>query len=73
LTSQATIASLTQHEVTRANWVEVACQLLADWADEDKAQELLAIYREHLPGWDMLGLIQDGARNPGRYRGPAAG
>lgn len=71
ITLHTTVASLTQHGVTCANWVEVACQLLTDWADEAKAAALTAIYNDHLPGWAMLSLIQDGAQNPARYRGPA--
>lgn len=70
LTLQTTIANLTQAGVKCANWVEVACQLLADWADEEHANRLLAVYKEHLPGWSMLGLIQDGAKDPRAYRGP---
>ena len=70
ITLITTTASLTQHGVTCANWVEVACQLLADWADETKAKALGEIYRDHLPGWSMLALIQEGAKDPGKFRGP---
>lgn len=40
----STVANLTQAGVRCSNWVDVACQLLADWANEDKAQKLLEIY-----------------------------
>ena len=55
----ASIANLTQHGVKVTNWLSVACELLQDWADQDKAAELLAIYREHLPQWSMLQITQD--------------
>jgi len=55
----ASIANLTQHGVKVTNWLSVACELLQDWADQDKAAQLLAIYREHLPQWSMLQVTQD--------------
>lgn len=58
LTRASTIANLTQAGVRCTNWVDVACQLLADWAaDEAKSQALLDIYAEHLPQWSMLDMI----------------
>lgn len=55
----ASIANLTQHGVKVTNWLSVACELLQDWADQDKAAKLLAIYKEHLPQWGMLQVTQD--------------
>jgi nicotinamidase-related amidase len=54
----ATIANLVQHGVKPTNWLSVACELLADWANPDKATKLLAIYAEHLPQWGMLDMIE---------------
>jgi nicotinamidase-related amidase len=54
------IANLTQHGVKVSNWLSIACELLQDWADEEKAAKLLAIYREHLPQWAMLQITQEG-------------
>lgn len=56
------VANLTQHGVKVTNWLSIACELLQDWADEDKAAQLQAIYADHLPQWGMLAQVQDGAR-----------
>lgn len=55
----AAIANLTQHGVKVTNWLSVACELLQDWADEEKAAGLTKIYAEHLPQWGMLQAIMD--------------
>ena len=60
MTLVSTVANLTQAGVRCSNWVDVACQLLGDWADQDKGQKLLEIYKDHLPGWSMLELIEQG-------------
>ncbi len=60
MTLVSTVANPTQAGVRCSNWVDVACQLLADWADEEKGQKLLEIYREHLPRWSMLEVIDQG-------------
>ncbi|MGF1475571.1 MAG: isochorismatase family protein [Geminicoccaceae bacterium] len=56
---QASIANLTQHGVKVTNWLSIACELLRDWADAEKAEMLLGIYREHLPQWSMLQMTQE--------------
>lgn len=53
------VANLTQHGVKVTNWLSIACELLQDWADEDKAKQLQAIYADHLPQWGMLALTQE--------------
>jgi nicotinamidase-related amidase len=58
----ATIANLVQHGVKPTNWLSVACELLADWAQPKKAQALLEIYAEHLPQWGMLDMIESGRK-----------
>lgn len=60
---QGSIANLTQHGVKVTNWLSVACELLQDWANEEKAKQLQAIYAEHLPQWGMLGLTQQAAQD----------
>lgn len=55
-----TIANLTQAGVRCSNWVDVACQLLEDWAARpQKSQQLLEIYAQHLPQWGVLGVIDE--------------
>jgi nicotinamidase-related amidase len=56
----AAIANLTRHGVKVTNWLSVACELLADWAQPELAAGLLDIYRDHLPQWAMLELIKAG-------------
>ena len=57
-----TIANLAQHGVAVTNWLAVACELMGDWArDERVSKGLLDIYAEHLPNWAMLDVI-DNAR-----------
>jgi nicotinamidase-related amidase len=56
----ATIANLIHHGVKPTNWLSVACELLADWAQPEKAKALLEIYAEHLPQWGMLDMIESG-------------
>ena len=53
------IANLTQHGVKVTNWLSVACELLQDWANQENAAKLLAIYKEHLPQWSMLQITQE--------------
>lgn len=53
------VANLTQHGVKVTNWLSIACELLQDWADEEKAAQLQAIYAEHLPQWAMLSITQE--------------
>lgn len=60
ITRMTAVANLTQAGVRCSNWVDVACQLLEDWAaDEKKSARLLEIYADHLPQWGMLGIIDD--------------
>lgn len=60
ITRATAIANLTQAGVRCTNWVDVACQLLEDWAaNEEKSAKLLDIYAQHLPQWGMLGIIDD--------------
>ena len=55
---QTTIASLTQAGVVCTNWLSVIAELLGDWTYPE-AQGLLEIYREHLPNWSMLDIIEE--------------
>jgi len=55
---QATIANLTQHGVHVQGWINTACELQADWANEETAKGLLEIYQAHNPAWGFLSLIQ---------------
>ena len=55
---QATIANLTQRGVHVQGWINTACELQADWANEDTAKGLLDIYDAHNPPWALLSLIQ---------------
>lgn len=59
ITQATTVANLTQAGVRCCNWVDVACQLLGDWADEAKGQQLTEIYAQHLPRWGMLATIDE--------------
>lgn len=55
---QTTLASLTQAGVVCTNWLSVAAELLGDWKNEEFAQGILEIYREHLPNWSMFNIIE---------------
>lgn len=59
MTLHTTIASLTQAGVVCTNWLSVAAELLGHWRDEIKSKALLKIYREHLPNWSMLDIIEE--------------
>ena len=59
LTRITTTANLTQAGVRCCNWVDAACQLLGDWANEENAQALTRIYADHLPRWAMLEIIDE--------------
>ena len=53
---QTTIASLTQAGVVCTNWLSVIAELLGDWTNPE-AEGVLDIYRNHLPNWSMLNII----------------
>ena len=55
---QTTIASLTQAGVVCTNWLSVIAELLADWTNP-QAQGVLDIYKDHLPNWSMLDIIEE--------------
>lgn len=55
---QTTIASLTQAGVVCTNWLSVIAELLADWTNP-QAQRVLDIYKDHLPNWSMLDIIEE--------------
>ncbi len=57
---QATIANLTQRGVHVQGWINTACELQADWANEETAKGLLGIYDAHNPAWAFLSSIQKG-------------
>lgn len=61
---QASLANLTQAGVKVTNWLTIATELLADWKSPHAAG-LLAIYREHLPNWSMLDIIEEGRAQRG--------
>ena len=70
LTRVSTMANLTQAGVRCCNWVDVACQLLGDWANEEQGKALACIYAEHLPRWGMLEIIDEARKAV--LRGPQA-
>ena len=53
---QTTIASLSQAGVVCTNWLSVIAELLGDWTNPE-AEGVLDIYKNHLPNWSMLDLI----------------
>ena len=55
---QATIANLTARGVHVQGWINTACELQDDWANEETAKGLLDIYDAHNPAWSFLSLIQ---------------
>lgn len=55
----SSLANLTQAGVKVVNWLTVCTELLADWRNP-QAEGVLEIYREHLPNWSMLQIIEEG-------------
>ncbi|MBV9308776.1 MAG: isochorismatase family protein [Acidobacteriaceae bacterium] len=58
ISMQCSLANLTQAGVKVTNWLTIATELLADWQNP-QAQGILDIYREHLPNWSMLSVIEE--------------
>lgn len=58
ISMQCSLANLTQAGVKVTNWLTIATELLGDW-QHPQAQGILDIYREHLPNWSMLNIIEE--------------
>lgn len=48
------IPRLISEGVKVANWVSIACELQWDWRNEKTANQMVGVFKSHLPSWGFL-------------------